>query len=99
MLYDNLLRPLELGSVDTCLWSDKCDYIDVDKCSNLNPDNYNLLTMQLNIHSMLSKQIELKQLLQKLMNKNSKMYAVMICETFLTPKVCKYPRVQYNIKS
>ena len=80
-LCDNLLRLLELGSVDTCLWSDKCDYINVDKCSNLNPDTYNLLIMQLNIHSMLSKQIELKQLLQKLTNKNSKMDAVMLSKT------------------
>ena len=48
-LFDNLSRPLELNNLKEKLWSDKCDYIDRSKCSNLNPENYNLIVIQLNI--------------------------------------------------
>ena len=70
-LCDDLLRLLEIGSIDSSLWSDKCDYTFTDKCKNLNPENYDLLVLQLNTRSLISKQMELKQLLQKLPNKNS----------------------------
>ena len=48
-LFYNLSRPLDLGSKDNSLGSDKCDYIDRTKCHNLNPDNYNLVVRQLNV--------------------------------------------------
>ena len=48
-LFDNLSRLLELDNLNETLWSDKCDYIDRNKCNNLNPDNYNLVMIQLNI--------------------------------------------------
>ena len=37
----------------------KCDYVELDKCVNLNPNNYNLIVMQLNIRSLLSHQEDL----------------------------------------
>ena len=46
---DALDRPIELDKLDNTLWNDKCDYIDLDHCVNLNPNNYNLVIMQLNI--------------------------------------------------
>ena len=46
---DTLNRPHNLDELDSSLWNDKCDYVDIDMCSNLNPNNYNQLVMQLNI--------------------------------------------------
>lgn len=50
--------------MDNCLlneslWNDKCNYISPDSCTNLNPDNYNLITLQLNIRALISHQMEL----------------------------------------
>ena len=53
---------------------------------NLNPNNYNLLALQLNIRSILAHQHELKQLLRDLEKKNSPIDVVLLCETFLTNK-------------
>ena len=50
-LYDNLMWPLELDNPDKALWNDKCDYVDLEKCSNFNMDNYNFIVMQLNVRS------------------------------------------------
>ena len=83
-LYDSLSRPLEHSNIDKSLWSDKCDYIDPHKCSNLNPEGYNLTILQLNIRSLLSHQTDLKLLLSLLEKKKSKVDAVLLCETFLT---------------
>ena len=62
-LFNNLSRPLDLSNIDSSLWSDKCDYIDRSKHVNLNLDNYNLIVLQLNVRSILNKQLEIKQLL------------------------------------
>ena len=81
-LFDNLIQPLELNNRDKSLWNDRCDYVDLDHCDNFNINNQNLITLQLNIRSLLSHQSELKELLHKLDQKNSSI--VVLCETFLT---------------
>ena len=58
----------------------------METCSDLNPNNYNLLILQLNIPSILAHQHELKQLLRDLEKKNSSIDVVLLCETFLTKK-------------
>ena len=88
-IYDELERPLNLDSIDESLWNDKCDYIDPNSCTNLNPNDYNLIVLQLNIRSILSKQTELKQLLHALANKNSRVDILLLCETFLNKKTTK----------
>ena len=59
-LFDSLNRPLELSRTDESLWSDKCDYLDRNSCNELNPENYNLVVMQLNIGNLLAHQTELR---------------------------------------
>ena len=83
---DNLNRPVDHNEMDSCLWNDKCDYIELDHCTNLNQNNYNLITMQLNIRSILAHQQELSQLLRNLERKGSHVDIVLLCETFLTKK-------------
>ena len=83
---DALKRLPELDELDSSLWNDKCDSIDVERCMNMNPDNYNLLVMQLKIQSLLAHQHELKQLLHTVEKKNSLKDAILLCETFLTRK-------------
>ena len=61
---DVLNRPQDFTEVDETLWNDKCDYLDLDSCSNLNPNNYNLIALQLNICSLLAHQHEPKQLIR-----------------------------------
>ena len=46
--------------MDKSLWTDRCDYIDLEKCDNLNNNNMNLIVLQLNIRSLLVHQDELK---------------------------------------
>ena len=46
--HDELLHPLTNNSLDESLWSDKCDYIDIDSSSDLNPNGLNLIVCQLN---------------------------------------------------
>ena len=87
-LFDNLLWPLELGNLDKSLWNDKCDYVDLEKCKNLNMNNWNLIVLQLNICSMLSHKSELKDLLHKL-EQNSPVDIILQCETFLNNKMQK----------
>ena len=86
---DNLNRPVDHNEMDSCLWNDKCDYIKLDHCTNLNQNNYNLITMQLNICSMLAHQQELSLLLRNLEKKGSCVDIVVLCETFLTQKTEK----------
>ena len=83
---DVLQRPQNQLEIDDSLWADNCNYMELDTCLNLNPNNYNLLILQLNIRSLLAHQHELKQLLQDLGKKNSSMDVVLLCETFLTKK-------------
>ena len=56
---DNLNRPFNSEELYNTLWNDKCDYVEIKNYTNLNPNNYNLLVMQLNIWSILSHQLEL----------------------------------------
>ena len=44
-LMDSLDRPLDLFNVNESLWSDKCDNMDLGKCSNLNPNNMNFIVL------------------------------------------------------
>ena len=74
---DVLNRPIITENLDSSLWNDKCDYIEIDECKELNPNNYNLIVVQLNIRSLLSKQVELKRLLSILESKNSKVDIVL----------------------
>ena len=83
-LFDNLQRPHELATIDCNLWSDKCDYLDRNECMNLNPNNHNLIILQLNIRSILSHQEELKWLLNQLENKNFRVDIALLCETHLS---------------
>ena len=83
-LYDELARPLKYTATNRALWNDKCDYIDPDNCTDLNPSNLNFGILQLNIRGLLSHQKELSQLLQDLEIKNSKIDFVLLCETHLT---------------
>ena len=85
-LYDDLSRPLELNNVDTSLWSEKCDYVDPSNCANLNPDNYNLVVLQVNVRSQPSHQSELWSILHLLANRNSTVNILILCETFLLSK-------------
>ena len=80
------MQPLELENQDKTMWIDKCDYYNVDKCSYLNPENFNLIILQLNIRSILAHQTELKALLHTLEQKNSPVDAVLLSETFLSKK-------------
>ena len=81
---DVLNRPLDFTEVDETLWNDKCDYLDLDSCSNLNPNNYNLIALQLNIRSLLAHQHELKQLILTTEKKNSHIDIIFLCKTFLS---------------
>ena len=81
--YDELHRPLNLENLNLTLWNDKCDYIDPESCTNLNPENYNLLVLQHNIRGLIGKQDDLKLLLGILQMKNSPVDIISLCETFL----------------
>ena len=90
---DSLERSRNLTSLDESLWNDKCDYTDIETCANLNPNNYNLLTLQLNIRSLLSHQQELNQFLHKLEKRNSKIDILLLCETFLSKNTANMVKV------
>ena len=74
------------------MWNDKCDYIDIEDCVNLNLNCYNLIVMQLNVRSLLSNQSALNQLLRDLENRKSKVDLILLCETFLTGQLCRLVR-------
>ena len=69
--------------LDNTLWNDKCDYIDIEGTANLNPNNYNLSVLQLNIRSLLAHQQELKHLITQLSERNCRIDVVLLCKTFL----------------
>ena len=99
-LFDNLDRPLDFSKADKSLWSDKCEYLDPQKCSNFNPENFNFVVMQLNIRSILVCQTELCDLLQLLSDKNSRINVLMLCETYLTSKTVNLENIPgYTIVS
>ena len=99
---DELNRPVIYDELDNTLWNDKCDYVEIEGTANLNPNNYNLSVLQLNIRSLLAHQQELKFLLTQLLERNCRIDVVLLCETFLTKNtlnmvnipgythVCKY---------
>ena len=62
-LYDELMRPLELNTLGKSLWNDRCDYIDMEKCDNLNSNSMNLIVLQLNVQSLLAHLGKVKDLL------------------------------------
>ena len=80
---DELHRPLNLEDLNPTLWNDKCDYIDPESCTNLNPENYNLLVLQHNIRGLIGNQDYLKLLLSILHARNSPVDIILLCETFL----------------
>ena len=83
-LEDSLHRSRDLRELDNALWNDKCDYMDIENCANLNPNNYNLIVLQLNIHSLLSHQHDLSQLIRTTEKKNSRIDIILLCKTFLS---------------
>ena len=89
LLFDRLGRPLYDENVNESLWNDKCDYLNIEDCINLNLKNYNMNILQLNVHSLLAHQSELKLLLQQLSDRNSSIDIIALSETFLTEKVLK----------
>ena len=90
---DLLLRSQDFDELDGSLWNDKCDYIELEKCSNLNPNNYNLIVMQLNVRSLLAHQHELCQLLRTTKRKNSRIDIILLCETFLSKQTLSMVRI------
>ena len=82
--HDELERPLNFADVNESLWNDKCDYINTDKCKDLNPNGFNLIILQLNIKSLLSNITELKWLLHTLNQKRSCVDIILLCKTFLS---------------
>ena len=48
-MFDDLMWPLEINNYDKVLWNDKCDYYELENCDDLNLNNYNLVTLELNI--------------------------------------------------
>ena len=82
-LFDNLGRPLDLDNINQTLWSDKCDYLELDDILNLNPNDKNLTILQLNIRSLLGKQNELNCILNKLCINKSLPKILLLSETHL----------------
>ena len=83
-LFDNLERPLDLHTIDSSLWNDKCDYYEINEIHTLNPNNNNIIILQLNIRSLLNKQMELNLLLNKLHQNKSLPKIILLSETHLT---------------
>ena len=83
-LEDSLYSSRDLSELDNTLWNDNCDYVDIENYTDLNPNNLNLIVLHLNIHSLLSHQQELNQLIRKTEKKNSKIDIILLCETFLS---------------
>ena len=51
-LEDSLHSSRDLSELDNMLWNDNCDYIDIENCTDLNPNNFNLIVLHLNIRSL-----------------------------------------------
>ena len=66
ILFDKLGSPLDLHNINQTLWNDKCDYLELNKIQNLNPQDKVLTILQLNIRSLINKQHELNHMLNKL---------------------------------
>ena len=99
-LFDNLGRPLDLPNLDHTLWSDKCDYIGLNKVNNFNKNNKNIIILQLNIRSLLGKQSNLNMLLNKLYNQNSLPKIILLSETHLNNSKLRHINIpKYKILS
>ena len=83
ILFDNLGGPLDFDNVDQTLWNDKCDYQEVHEICNFNPKNKNLIVLQLKIRSLLGKQNELNDILNKLWINKSLPKVLLLSETHL----------------
>ena len=92
-LEDTLSRSRECDELDSSLWNDKCDYVELDKCVYLNPNNDNLIVVQLNIQSLLSHQQDLCQLIRSTEEKNSRIDILLLCETFLSKNTCHMVKI------
>ena len=84
---------MELDSINRDLWNDKCDYIDVSDCPNLNPNGHNFIILQYNIQSLLAHQEALRRLLNNLQNKNSRVDIVLLSETHLNSQTVKFVNI------
>ena len=65
----------------------------MEKCSNLNLNNYNLIVMQLNVRSLLAHQQELCLLLRMTERKNSQIDIFLLCETFLSKQTLSMVKI------
>ena len=65
------------------------DYMEIEMCMNLNPNSMNFIVLQLNVRSVLAHQSDLKNLLNDLDKRNSKVDILLLSETFLTKKMEK----------
>ena len=99
-VYDELSRSIISDDTHPSLWNDKCDYIKPESCTDLNPNNLNLVVLQLNVHGILSNVSELKQLLHTLEMKKSRVDLVLLCKMFLTPQMTKLDNIpEYTVVS
>ena len=73
--------------------TDRCDYIDLEKCEDLNNNNINFIVFQLNIQSLLVHQDELKDLLFNLKKRNLSVDVLLLCETFLSKRTHKLIKI------
>ena len=92
-LHDELLRPMNFDQMDESLWNVKCDYVEPEKCIDQNPNNLNLIVLQLNMQSILSHQTELKTPLNDQETCNSRVDIVLLCETFLNKQTVKLVKI------
>ena len=99
ILFDKLGRPLELNNTNSSLWNDKCDYVQPYEIRNLNPSGNNLIVLQLNIRSLLGKQQELVQLLNKLYQNKSLPKILLLSETHLNDSKMRHLNIpNYKIQ-
>ena len=84
---------MESDFSDSGLWNDKCDYYELGKVVNFNPECYNLVVLQLNIRSMLTNLSKLRQLISTLDNKGTQVDLILLCETFLNRKTIKLAKI------
>ena len=82
-MHDESLCLLTNNSLDESLWSNKCDYIDLDSCNDLNPNGLNFSSLSIKYMHLLSNQDGIKQLLAQLKCKSSEVDIMILCETFL----------------
>ena len=66
-LFNNLHRPHQVNDINSNVWNDKCDNLEIEDIKDLNPYEKNLLNMQLNICSAMSKKTELTDILNTCM--------------------------------